>query len=48
VPLLAERPGWSIEVSAGHVGIYRARDTRKPGQLMTFAQEAREILAALR
>lgn len=44
---LEQTPGWTVEVQAGTVGIYRAGKRTKPEDLTTFLEESRAVIRAL-
>ncbi len=41
------QPGWTVQVNAGNVAVYRAGKRAKPEDLPTFAEETRSILRTL-
>jgi len=41
-----QEPGWTVEVQAGNVGIYRAGRRVKPAELATFLEQSRAVLRA--
>ncbi len=41
------QPGWTVEVQAGNVGLYRAGKRCKPEDLATFLEQARAVVRAL-
>ncbi len=44
---LEQQPGWTVEVQAGNVGIYRAGKRCRPEETGTFIEETRGVLHAL-
>jgi len=40
-------PGWTVEVRAGSVGVYRAHKRCKPEDISTFTERSRAVLRAL-
>jgi hypothetical protein len=45
--LLEQQLGWTVEVQAGSVGIYRAGKRAKAEEIATFIEESRAVLRAL-